>query len=407
MAEKAAGRPFSVMIKPVGSSCNLRCDYCYYSTPDGPAARADAWRVARMSFDILETFTRQYIEASPDDIVYFTWHGGEPALAGLDFYREAVALQKAYATGGRRCVNNLQTNGVLLDGEWCDFLAEERFVVGLSIDGDRDAHDFHRKDRAGRGTYALAAGAVKRLQARGVQPDLLCTVTARTAEAPLDVYGALRELHPQWVQFIPVVRRAGGAAQPDGVTPDSVSPDGYGNFLCAVFDEWLRNDVGKLDVQLFAETAGVLSGGAAGLCCMAPVCGRALIAESDGGVYSCDHFVEPAHRIGAIGGAHLGALADLPEQRRFGEAKRDGLPGRCRACRWLALCNGGCPKDRIYTGAERGPAGYEPGLNYLCAGLERFFAHSERPLKRIVELSKAGRAPREIAQTLQAESAAV
>ena len=445
-----AVEPFTVMAKPVGPRCNLACSYCYYlETEDIYGDKLPP----KMSDGLLETYIRQYIETSPGPVVSFTWHGGEPTLAGLDFYRKAVELQRRYLPTEWSCWNNLQTNGILLDDAWCSFLADAHFDVGLSIDGTQRTHDTYRKDHGGRGTYERVAAAARRLQAHGIQPDLLCTVTSAAAEEPVAVYRALRELNTGWMQFIPVVRRG-----PDGrVTPDSVTPEGYGDFLCAVFDEWIRNDIGRLEIQQVAEMALVWSGGSANLCWMAPTCGRVLIVEQDGAVYSCDHFVSPEHRIGYIGASSsgtfatpssgdtatsssggfgassagdadssssgdvstsylgnvvippsgdfaassLGALVDSPVQRRFGDAKQDRLPQQCRTCTWLAVCNGGCPKDRFAT-AEDG----EFGLNYLCGGLRKFFAHVERPLRRIVELRRLGRTPAAIVAQLRAESQA-
>ena len=337
--------PFAVMAKPVGPRCNLQCSYCYYLETE-QLHTAD--RSPRMSDETLEAYIRQYIEASPGPVVPFTWHGGEPTLAGLDFYRLAVALEKKYLPEGWSCWNNLQTNGMLLDDEWCAFLAENHFDIGLSIDGAQWIHDEFRKDRGGNGTYQRAAAAVRRLQAHGIQPDLLCTVTSAAANDPLAVYRALRDLRTGWIQFIPIVRRT-----EDGqVTPDSVTGKAYGDFLCTVFDEWSQNDLGRTEVQMFAETMLVWSGGAASLCWMAPTCGRVLIVEQDGGVYSCDHFVNPEHRLGSIQDSTLDALVDQPEQIRFGRDKRDSLPEKCRSCAYLPVCNGGCPKDRFFHHRE-------------------------------------------------------
>lgn len=387
-----ASDPFVVMAKPVGPLCNLECGYCYYLQTGHFYENPHQFQ---MTDSMLETYVRQYIEASPGPVVQFTWHGGEPTLAGLDFYRRATDLQKRYLPKGWSCWNNLQTNGILLDDKWCSFLAEARFDVGLSIDGTKGLHDAYRKDHGGSGTYERAAAAVRRLQAHGVQPDLLCTVTSETAKEPLAVYRTLRDFDTGWVQFIPIVRRAA-----DGqMEPESVTSEGYGYFLSTVFDEWVRHDIGRLDIQLFAEMSLVWSGGAASLCWMAPTCGRALILEHDGGVYSCDHFVTPDYRIGDIDSSHLGMLADMPVQRRFGDDKQARLPSQCRSCPWLAVCNGGCPKDR-FASAENG----EPGLNYLCRGLRQFFAHAEQPLKQIVQLKKRGLAPNAIMVELRAES---
>ena len=376
------------MVKPVGSHCNLRCRYCYYlPTPQlGPP---------RMTDEVLERFIRQYIAASPGPQISFVWHGGEPTLAGLDFYRRAVELQRRYLPSRWTCWNNLQTNGVLLDDEWCAFLAEHRFDIGLSIDGTRWLHDDQRPSARGDGSYQAAADAIVRLQAHGLRPDLLCTVTAAAAAEPLAVYRNLRRFDTGWVQFIPIAA-FDAAGQP---TPDSVSGEAYGAFLCAVFDEWALNDLGRLDVQLFAETARMVAGGAPGLCWLAPTCGRALIVEADGGVYSCDHYVTPPHRLGDLLTADLGELADSAAQRRFGEAKRTTLPDQCRACRWLALCHGGCPKDRSTAGAT-------PGLNHLCAGLARFFAHATPTLARILDLTRGGATPTATMITLKQEARA-
>lgn len=384
--------PFVVMAKPVGPICNLKCGYCYYLDTARFYRRPHQFR---MPADLLETYVRQYIEASPGPEVHFIWHGGEPALAGLDFYQRAVQLQQRYLPPGWTGWNNLQTNGTLLDEKWCSFLAEARFEVGLSIDGTRWLHDAYRKDRRGRGTYEQAVAATRRLQAHGIQPDLLCTVTAAVAEEPASVYRALRGLGTGWFQFIPIVRRG-----PDGrVTPESVAPEAYGRFLCAVFDQWVHHDLGRLNVQLIAETSLVWAGGTANVCWMAPTCGRVLVVEHDGAVYACDHFVTPEHRIGGLDSSHLGALVDAPIQRRFGAAKQDQLPARCRSCPWLTVCNGGCPKDRFAL-TEDG----EPGLNYLCDGLRRFFAHAEQPLRHVIERLRRGILPEAIMAELRAQS---
>jgi len=399
MAEPGDGvlrstEPFVVMAKPVGPLCNLDCSYCYYLGTETLYPRPHQFR---MSDDILETLVRGYIEASPGPVVQFVWHGGEPALAGIDFYRRAVDLQRRYLPGGWTCWNNLQTNGTLLDDTWCAFLAEEHFDVGLSIDGTRWLHDSVRRDRSGRGSFDAAVTAVRRLQAHGIQPDLLCTVTSAIAREPVAVYRGLRELGTGWLQFIPIVRRG-----PDGaVTPDSVTAEAYGRFLCEVFDQWVRNDLGKQNVQLFAEMSLVWSGGAANVCWMAPTCGRVLVVEHDGAVYACDHFVAPAYRRGTIHDSHLGALADSPEQSAFGMAKQDRLPAQCRSCRWLDVCNGGCPKDRFARDDDG-----EPGPSYLCDGMRTFFAHAEQPLRHTIDRRQAGISPNTVMVELRTEAAA-
>ena len=287
------------------------------------------------------------------------------------------------------------TNGILLDDEWCSFLADAHFDVGLSIDGTRWLHDAYRKDLQGRGTYECVVASIHRLQAHGIQPDLLCVVTSAVAKEPISVYRALRDFNTGWIQFIPIVRRASNGQ----ITSDSVTGEAYGHFLCTVFDEWVHHDLGRLNVQFFAEMLLVWSGGTTNVCWMAPTCGRVLIVEHDGGVYACDHFVTPEHRIGDLETSLLSELVDAPIQRRFGDNKRDRLSAQCRSCSWLMVCNGGCPKDRFAL-AEDG----EPGLNYLCSGLRHFFAYAEKPLKKVIERMRQGLSPEAIMAELRAES---
>jgi uncharacterized protein len=380
--------PLAVMAKPVGSRCNMRCAYCYYLDKGKYSASS---RQTRMSYDLLERLIRQTIAASPGPVVSFTWHGGEPTLAGMDFYRKALALEKKYLPRGWVAWNNLQTNGLLLNEDWCRFLKENRFDVGLSIDGPAAIHDRNRRQLGGGGTFARVSAAIRRLREAGIEPDLLCTVNAASQEHPLEVYRALRETRCGWVQFIPVVIRDGSGA----AAPGSVSPEGYGRFLKTVFDEWVTRDLGLLDVQLFAETARIMAGGEASLCWMSPTCGHVLIVEEDGAVYSCDHYVDPEHRLGTLHEGSLARMADSEFQRAFGQSKRDALTEECRACPWLRFCNGGCLKDRFGVSADG-----QPGQYWLCSGLKAFFAHAEPILERVMALSAAGKKPREIMEAL-------
>jgi len=381
--------PLAVMAKPVGSRCNMRCAYCYYLDK---GQYSGSRKQTCMSYALLERLIRQTIDASPGPVVSFTWHGGEPTLAGMDFYRKALELERKYLPGGWEAWNNLQTNGLLLNEGWCRFLKENRFDVGVSIDGSAEVHDANRRQLGGGSTFARVSAAIRRLRENGLEPDLLCTVNRLSEERPLEVYRALRETKCGWVQFIPVVIREGSG----GAAPGSVSPEGYGSFLTAVFDEWVTHDLGVLDVQLFAEMARVLAGGEAGLCWMRPDCGHVLIAEEDGAVYSCDHFVDPAHRLGSLYEGSLSRMAESEFQRAFGEEKRAGLTAECRACPWLRFCNGGCPKDRFGLSAEG-----QPGQYWLCPGLKAFFAHAEPILKRVMALSARGRKPPEIMAELR------
>ena len=381
-------QPFVVMAKPVGSRCNMHCRYCYYLDKGQYSSHA---RQSRMSFDLLERLIRQTIESNPGPVVSFTWHGGEPTLAGLDFYRRALELERKYLPRGWRAWNNLQTNGLMLNAAWCRFLREHDFDVGLSIDGSQSIHDQNRLDLGGQGTWSRVSQAIARLKDAGIRPDLLCTVNAASEQAPLEVYQALRDTGGGWVQFIPIVVR-----RPDGtLAPESVTPEGYGQFLCAVFDAWLYHDLGALDVQLFAETARIWAGGQASLCWMAPTCGRVLIVEEDGSVYSCDHFVDPEHRLGNLASARLETMANSPAQLDFGRRKQSALTAQCRACPWLRCCGGGCPKDR-FARSDDG----EEGQYYLCRGLRMFFEHARGPMTRVMQWSREGLTPRQIMQRL-------
>ncbi len=372
--DRAGKLPFVIMIKPAGSICNMRCDYCYYLD----TAYRDGKPAYRMTDAILETLIRSYIEAVPGPVVSFTWHGGEPAVCGPDFFRKAVSLQKQYLPDGWTAVNNLQTNGTLLDEAFCDFLAEEHFDVGLSIDGTRAVHDANRHMADGSPSYEHVLAAACRLLDRGIRPDLLCTVNAVTLSHARDVYRTLRDLKTGWIQFIPIVNQDGAG----GITADSITPEGYGEFLKDVFAEWFFHDMGTVNVQMFAEMAKVLAGGEASLCTMAPVCGNVLVAEHDGGIYSCDHFVDAAHYLGNLEDTDLQTLLKSRFQQTFGLSKQDTLTAMCRTCPFLKLCSGGCLKDRF----GRSPEG-ETGHNWLCTGLLSFYRYAVPLLTEAIRLS--------------------
>ncbi len=395
-----ARRRFHVMAKPAGSACNLDCTYCFYLSkeklPDGPGPGG-------MRDDVLERFIRQYIEGVTGDEVVFSWQGGEPTLRGLDFYRKVVLLQKRYAKPGQRIENDLQTNGTLLDEEWAQFLGEHRFLVGLSIDGPRELHDKYRVSKRGAPTFDTVFAAARFLQRFGVPFNTLTCVNRINACRPLDVYRFLRrELGSTYLQFIPVVqargfeRKAPGThdpsrlpligsprARPDHpdsiVTGWSVDPDEYGRFLCAVWDEWRRRDFGKVLVS-FAETLVAQHLGLPSqICVHSETCGKGVALEHDGSVYSCDHYVYPEYRLGNIGSpTSLADMAFSARQVQFGYSKSESLPRYCRECAYLSDCWGECPKNRLL----RAPEG-EPGVNYLCRGLKRFFAHAVPEAKKI------------------------
>lgn len=388
-----AKAPFLIMAKPAGAICDLDCRYCYYlrKTELFPAGER-----FRMSDETLETYVRSFIESSPGPEAHFVWHGGEPTLLGVAFYRRAVELQRRHARPGVTVINNLQTNGVALDDEWCDFLAAERFHVGLSIDGPASTHDACRGDKGGRPTHARVMRAYQLLGRHGIQPDALCTLNAVTAQHPAEVYRFFLDQGVRWLQFLPVVQRADDG----GVSEWSVTPAALGDFLCAVFDEWVRHDVGRIAVQTFEDAMRVAMGQPASLCTVSETCGRMLAMEHDGAVYACDHFVEPRHRIGDVASSSLAGLVDAPRQAAFGDAKRDALPRYCRECPVLAYCNGGCPKDRFAVTPDG-----EPGLHYLCAGFRRFYGHVAPHAARVAAIVRGGAAASTIMAELRAKEA--
>ncbi|MEW6751585.1 MAG: anaerobic sulfatase maturase [Candidatus Latescibacterota bacterium] len=368
------------MAKPTGSVCNLDCRYCFYLEKGKLyPERGSAWR---MDEGTLERYVRQYIEAQDVPEVSFAWQGGEPTLMGIDFFRRAVALQQRYA-GGKTISNAFQTNGILIDDEWAAFLAERRFLVGLSLDGPPELHDRYRVDRGGQPTFARVLAGLQCLRRHGVAFNTLTVVQHHNAEYPVEVYRFLRAEASPFMQFIPVVERSTSQPQADGlslvepgfagqaqVTRWSVTPAQYGRFLCRLFDEWVRQDVGRAFVQPFDVALGAWMGRDSSLCTFAETCGRALVIEHNGDVYACDHFVYPGYRLGSIHEGTLREMVDSPQQRRFGQDKRDALPRLCRRCPYRFACHGGCPKHRF----ARTPEG-ERGLNYLCKAYRAFFAH--------------------------------
>ena len=386
-------KSFVVMAKPVGSRCNMHCDYCYYLEKGQYSAHE---RQTRMSYEILEKLIKETISNSEGPVVSFVWHGGEPTIAGLDFYKKVVELERKYLPSGWQVWNNLQTNGYQMNDLWCQFLKENHFDVGVSFDGSARVHDRNRHDLKGGATQARIARSIQRLRLHGIEPDILCTVNATSCEDPLEVYRAIKETGCSWCQFIPIVVREPSDDSPDAsaapyhFSKESVTPEGYGQFLVTVFDEWVRNDLGRIDVQLFAETARIMAGGEPSLCWMSETCGRALIAEEDGAIYSCDHFVDDAHRLGMLQKKDLGEMANSEFQIAFGNAKKDQLTDTCKACPYLKYCGGGCPKDR-----------FEEGQYYLCEGLRAFFAHAEPILEKVMKLSRSGKTPKEIMATLR------
>jgi len=364
-----------------------------------------------MTDELLEQFTRQYIETQRIPEVTFGWQGGEPTLMGLDFFQLAVELQQKYSRAGLRIHNALQTNGTTLNDEWCRFFREHGFLIGLSLDGPRVLHDAYRVDKGGGPTFDRVMNGVALLKKHGVEFNILTTVHAANVDHPLQVYRFLRdEVGALFIQFIPIVERysplIGGGKGGEGgeqVTARAVPGRQYGDFVIVIFDEWVRRDVGRVFVQIFDVALAVWMGQRPGLCLFEETCGAALILEHNGDLYACDHFVEPRCRLGNIQETPLVEMVGSEQQRRFGLAKRDALPRVCRECEVRFVCHGGCPKNRILhpPASERGRA--QPGLNYLCEGYKAFFSHIDRPMRFMAAELRAGRPAAAIMLTLARE----
>ena len=391
-----------MLAKPAGAACNLDCTYCYFLSKellydhDGQ----------RMDEAVLETYLRNLLDSQPDGPVEVAWQGGEPTMRGLAFFRRAVRLAEELRRPGQRVSHTLQTNGTLLDDAWGEFLAEHRFLVGLSMDGPAELHDVYRVNKAGRGTHAQVVRGWEVLQRHRVDTNILCTVHHANADYPLAVYRYFRdELGARFLQLIPIVERVPATQlefaehgwrgtdgrrllyqqHGDAVTSRSVDPRAFGEFLVAIFDEWLTRDVGAMFVQQFDVTLGNLFGRHS-LCVHAPECGSAMAVEHNGDVYSCDHYVEPDYLLGNVAEASLQTMLRSPKQREFGLAKRTTLPQQCQECPVRWACHGGCPKDRFATTATGGL-----GLNYLCDGYYRFFSHAQTAMERLGHLLRRGR----------------
>ena len=391
-----AGIPprFHVMAKPTGAVCNLGCSYCFFLDKEALFPGSSF----RMSDEVLERYVKQLIAAHRSDTVTFAWQGGEPTLMGLDFFRRAVELQELHKRPGMTIENTLQTNGTRLDEEWADFLAEQGFLIGISLDGPRELHDGNRVDKGGKPTFDQVMRGLRLLQAHEVEYNVLTTVNRLNGDYPLEVYRFLRdEVGTDWMQFIPVVERLDLSGRPDPmhgttVSPRSVEPEQFGRFLTAIWDEWVRRDVGRVFVQTFEAAVRNFYGTAgSGLCVFDETCGAGLALEHTGDLYSCDHFVEPEHRVGNIRELPMLDLVGSDQQRAFGAAKRDALPRMCRECDVRFACHGECPKNRFLLTPDG-----EPGLNYLCAGYMAFFRHIDRPARVIVQLLKTGRKAEEV-----------
>ena len=409
---------FHLLAKPTGAICNLDCEYCFFLSKEMlyPGSRF------RMADDLLETYLRQLIEAharAPE--VTVAWQGGEPTMMGLDFFRRSVELAESYRMPHQRIVYTIQTNATLIDDEWAGFFKDRGFLVGVSIDGPREIHDTYRVDKGGKGSFARVMAGLAHLRGRSVEWNALTTIHAANQTRGREIYRFLRdECGARFMQFIPIIERAtpdtlpvanegwgeGVRGRPlytqegDLLTDRSISPDGYGRFLIDVFEDWVRRDIGEVYVQMFDVALANWHGEPPSLCVHSETCGVALAIEHTGDLYSCDHFVEPAFKLGNIKDTHMIELIASPQQRKFGLDKRDTLPLFCRECDVRFACHGGCPKDR-FTDDPYG----EPGLNYQCPSFKAFFHHVDGPMRRMSQLLRAGRAPSELVHEYAAEDA--
>ena len=370
-------KPLYVMLKPAGAHCNLACKYCYYLEKNKlyPTAQRHL-----MSDEMLEQFTREYIEAQTMNQVLFTWHGGEPLLRSIDFYRKALSLQQKYA-GGRRIDNVIQTNGTLLTDEWCEFFAQNHWLVGISIDGPQPDHDHYRLTAAGKPSWKKVMQGIKLLKKHGVEWNAMAVVNAYNANHPLEFYRFFKENGCQFLQFTPIVERLtrhedgrtlASLADKDEISLSeaSVAPEQWGYFLCAIFDEWVRKDVGKIFVEIFDCTLANWMGISPGICAYSKECGHAGVMEHNGDVYSCDHFVFPEYKLGNIRDHSLIDMLYGEQQQEFSRLKHSSLPRQCRECDMEFACHGECPKNRFMKDKYG-----DSGLNYLCPGYYHYYQH--------------------------------
>ena len=404
--------PFHVLAKPTGAICNLDCKYCFFLSKEMlyPGDRF------RMSDELLETYIRQLLEMQPLGEVNVAWQGGEPTLMGIEFFRRAVEHVERHRKAEQNIQHTIQTNGTLLDDEWCAFFKLHNVLVGLSVDGPQPMHDAYRVNKRGVGSFSDVMQGYQLLREHEVDVNILCTIHAANAEHPLDVYRFFRdEMQASYMQFIPIVERTteamiplanlGWGKRPGAdrplylqhgaqVTERSVTAEQFGRFLTTIFDEWVRRDVGKVFVQTFDVALGSWLG-QHNLCIFSPTCGNAVALEHNGDLYSCDHYVEPEYLLGNISKTPMDALVSSPKQRAFGQHKRDSLPKYCRECPVLFACYGECPRNRFISTPDG-----EPGLNYLCAGYKRFFNHINPAMNTMAGLLRQNRFADEIMQSI-------
>ena len=395
-------KPLYVMLKPAGAHCNLACKYCYYLEKNKlyPTAQRHL-----MSNEMLEQFTREYIEAQTMNQVLFTWHGGEPLLRSIDFYRKALSLQQKYA-GGRRIDNVIQTNGTLLTDEWCEFFAQNHWLVGISIDGQQPDHDHYRLTAAGKPSWKKVMQGIKLLKKHGVEWNAMAVVNAYNVNHPMEFYRFFKENGCQFLQFTPIVERL--TRHEDGRTlasladkneiplsEASVTPEQWGYFLCAIFDEWVRKDVGKIFVEIFDCTLANWMGISPGICAYSKECGHAGVMEHNGDVYSCDHFVFPEYKLGNIRDHSLIDMLYGEQQQEFSRLKHSSLPRQCKECDMEFACHGECPKNRFMKDQYG-----DSGLNYLCPGYYHYYQHVAPYMDYMKQELMAQRPPSNIMKVL-------
>lgn len=396
-------KPLYVMLKPAGAHCNLACKYCYYLEKNKlyPTAQRHL-----MSDEMLKQFTREYIEAQTMNQVLFTWHGGEPLLRSIDFYRKALSLQQKYA-GGRRIDNVIQTNGTLLTDEWCEFFAQNHWLVGISIDGPQPDHDHYRLTAAGKPSWKKVMQGIKLLKKHGVEWNAMAVVNAYNANHPLEFYRFFKENGCQFLQFTPIVERLtrhedgrtlASLADKDEISLSeaSVAPEQWGYFLCAIFDEWVRKDVGKIFVEIFDCTLANWMGISPGICAYSKECGHAGVMEHNGDVYSCDHFVFPEYKLGNIRDHSLIDMLYGEQQQEFSRLKHSSLPRQCKECDMEFACHGECPKNRFMKDKYG-----DSGLNYLCPGYYHYYQHVAPYMDYMKQELMAQRPPSNIMKVVQ------
>lgn len=391
-------KPFSfqAMAKPIGSACNLNCTYCYYLEK---SKLYKGQGTSKMSDELLEKFVKHYMQVQEVPVIQFVWQGGEPTLIGLDFYKKAIEFQKKYA-GGKRIENSFQTNGTLINDEWCHFFKENNFLVGVSIDGPEKIHNLHRPYSTGKATFSDVMRGINLLQKHKVEFNTLSVVHRYNSKYPIDVYRFLKDIGSKYLQFIPIIERKRiiesenelNLLLPDDaegiVTEWSVLPDDFGNFLIKIFNEWVKKDVGKYYILQFDAALANWVGESPGICVFSETCGDAVVLEHNGDVYSCDHFVYPEYKLGNINEKTFFSLMKSDKQSDFARKKLYTLPKQCLACDYRFACHGECPKHRFLKTADG-----EQGLNYFCAGYKKFFAHVHPFMQYMTEELKANRPP--------------